>query len=68
LGRKNRQQNISIMEKNGLVPVSRNYLSVNDKVMMKDGRILTIKSLGYSDFLSIEEVGYILKKDISTIL
>lgn len=51
-----------------LAPVTRNYLRINDKVRMIDGRILTVKSLEFKEFVSIEEIGYIKKKDIDTIL
>ena len=51
-----------------LAPVSRNYLRIDDKVRMKDGRILTVKSLEYREFVSKEEIGYIPKKDIDTVL
>ena len=51
-----------------LVPVSRNFLRRGDKVRMKDGKILTVKFLEYTDFICEEIVGYIPKKDIDTVL
>ena len=51
-----------------LVPVSRNYLKRGDKVRMKDGRILTVKSLELKEFVSEEEIGHIPKKDIEVVL
>lgn len=46
----------------------RNYLKVGDKVRMKDGSILTIKSLERREFVAIEKVGYQKKNDIIEIL
>ena len=49
-------------------PVSRNFLRRGDKVRMKDGKILTVKFLEYTDFICEEIVGYIPKKDIDTVM
>lgn len=51
-----------------LAPVSRNYLRRGDKVRMKDGEILTVRSLEFREFCVEEEVGYIPKKDIDTVM
>jgi hypothetical protein len=37
-----------------------------DKVQMKTGEILTVRSLEIRDFIAEEKVGYIPKKDIHT--
>ena len=46
----------------------RNWLAPGVKVQMKNGEILTVKSLEFRDFVSVEKVGYIKKKDIHTII
>lgn len=51
-----------------LAPVSRNYLRRGDKVRMKDGEILTVRSLVFREFCAEEKVGYIPKKDIDTVM
>lgn len=51
-----------------LAPVSRNYLRRGDKVRMKDGEILTVRSLEFREFCAEEKVGYIPKKDIDTVM
>jgi len=51
-----------------LAPVSRNFLRIGDKVRMKDGKILTVKFVEYTDFICEEIVGYIPKKDIDTVM
>lgn len=48
--------------------MKRNYLNIGDKVKMKDGRFLTVKSLEFREFVSIEEIGYQKKNDIVKIL
>ena len=48
--------------------MKRNYLNIGDKVEMKDGRILTVKSLEFREFVAIEEIGYQKKNDIVKIL
>jgi len=47
---------------------SRNFFRIGDKVQMKDGEILTVKSLEFHEFVSNERVGYIPKKDVHTII
>lgn len=54
------------MEKN-YKPVNRNYLRRGDKVRMKDGRLLTVQFLDFTEFMSIE-YGWERKKDIDTVL
>jgi len=44
--------------------MKRNYLEIGDKVQMKDGRILTVKSLEFREFVATENVGYQKKIDI----
>ena len=44
--------------------MKRNYLEIGDKVQMKDGRILTVKSLEFREFVARENVGYQKKNDI----
>jgi hypothetical protein len=51
-----------------LCPVSRNYLRRGDKVRMKDGEILTVRSLEFREFCAEEKIGYIPKKDIDTVM
>lgn len=51
-----------------LAPVSRNYLRRGDKVRMKDGEILTVRSLEFRDFCAEEKVGCIPKNDIDTVM
>lgn len=51
-----------------LAPSKRNWLSPGCKVQMKDGEILTVKSLEFRYFVAVEKVGYIPKKDIHTII
>ena len=51
-----------------LAPVSRNYLRRGDKARMKDGEILTVRSLEFKEFCSEEKIGYIPKKDIDTVI
>lgn len=46
----------------------RNFLMPGDKVRMADGDILTVKSLEFTDFVSVERVGYVPKRDIVEIL
>ena len=46
----------------------RNWLKKGDKVRMKDGKILTVKSLEFKEFCAEERVGYIPKKDIDTVM
>ena len=46
----------------------RNWLRRGDKVLMKDGRILTIKSLEYSDFCAKESDRYEKKREIVGII
>lgn len=48
--------------------MKRNYLNIGDKVKLKDGTILTVKSLEFDCFVSKEKIGYIKKKDIIEIL
>lgn len=48
--------------------MKRNYLNIGNKVEMKDGRILTVKSLEFSEFVAVEESGYQKKNDIVKIL
>lgn len=48
--------------------MKKNYLNIGDKVKMKDGRILTIKSLEFREFVAVEEMGYQKKNDIVEIL
>lgn len=50
-----------------LIPSPRNYLTIGDKVRMKNGDILTIKSLEFTEFYAVEG-GIFKKKDIETIL
>jgi hypothetical protein len=40
----------------------RNYMKRGDKVQMKTGEILTVRSLEIRDFIADEKVGYIPKK------
>jgi len=51
-----------------LAPVSRNYLRRRDKVRIKDGSILTVRSLEFREFCAEEKVGYIPKNDIDTVM
>lgn len=46
----------------------KNYLNIGDKVEMKDGRILTVKSLEFRVFTANEEIGYQNKNDIKKII
>ena len=48
--------------------MSKNFLNPGDKVKMKDGEILTVKSLEFTEFVEIERVGYVKKKDIDEVL
>lgn len=64
----NPQGTANIADDRVLAPVSRNYLRRGDKVRMKDNRILTVKSLESREFVSIEEIGYLSKNDIDTVL
>lgn len=50
------------------LPMEQNSLSINCKVLLKDGRVLTVKSLEFDSIVSFEEVGYIPKKFIKEIL
>jgi hypothetical protein len=45
-----------------------NVLEPGVKVRMKDGEILTVKSLELREFVSKEKIGYISKWDIDTII
>jgi hypothetical protein len=47
--------------------MDRNYFKIGDKVKMKTGEILTIKSLEYLEFTCEEKAGYIPKSDIKKI-
>ena len=51
-----------------LEPSKINWLAPGMKVQMKDGEILTVKSLEFREFVAVEKVGYIKKKDIHTII
>jgi hypothetical protein len=68
LAENNPQGTANIADDRVLAPVSRNFLRRGDKVRMKDNRILTVKSLEFREFVSIEEVGYLSKNDIDTVL
>ena len=46
----------------------RNWLRRGDKVLMKDGRILTITSLEYTEFCSKESDKYEKKRNIAGVL
>ena len=46
----------------------RNWLRRGDKVLMKDGRILTITSLEYCDFCAEESDRYEKKREIAGVL
>lgn len=48
--------------------MKRNYLNIGNKVEMKDGRILTVKSLEFREFVAVGEIGYQKKNDIVKIL
>ena len=48
--------------------MERNYLNRGDKVKMIDGRILTIKSLEFKEFIAVEEIGYQKKNNIVEVL
>jgi hypothetical protein len=48
--------------------MKKNCLTIGDKVEMKDGRILTIESLEFREFVAVEEIGYQKKNDIVEIL
>jgi hypothetical protein len=48
--------------------MKKNFLTIGVKVEMKDGRILTVKSLEFREFVAIEEIGYQKKNDIIKIL
>lgn len=50
---------------NNSPPTTKNYLSIGDRVLMKNGKTLTVKNLEYNEFLAKEESGYIPKKDIA---
>lgn len=50
-----------------LALVSRSYLRRGDKVRMKDGEILTVRSLEFREFCAEEKIGYIPKKDIDLV-
>jgi len=57
----------------GLEPIDRNYIKIGDKVRMKNGDVLTVRSLEFREFISREfiseeRIGFVLKKDIDTIL
>ena len=58
-------------KKSKLYPIwksSRAFLRPGDKVLMKDGEILTVKSLEFKEFVSTERVGYIPKSGIDCLL
>ena len=44
------------------------YLSPGDKVLMKDGEILTVVSLEYRDFVAIEKSEYVPKSKIECVV
>lgn len=46
----------------------RNWLRRGDRVFMKDGRILTITSLEYTDFCAKESDRYEKKREIAGVL
>jgi len=48
--------------------MGKNYLSRGNKVKMIDGRILTVKSLEFREFIAVEEIGYQKKNDIVEVI
>jgi hypothetical protein len=46
----------------------KNFLNIGDKVLMKDGSVLTVRALEYREFCAKERSEYVPKKDIVKIL
>ena len=46
---------------------TKGYMRPGDRVKMKDGKILTVKYLEYTDFIAVEQVGYVPKRNIHSI-
>jgi len=68
LGSDEAQTILSALEENFKSDMKKNYLKIGDKVKMKDGRILTVKSLEFREFVALEEIDYQKKNDIVKIL
>lgn len=45
----------------------RAFLKIGDIVEMKDGSVLTVKSLEYNEFCAVERSGYVKKSEIACI-
>lgn len=59
---------LPIREELELIATKRTFIMPGDKVRMKGGEILTVKSLEYTEFYCHEKKGLLLKNDIESVL